>query len=89
MGVPAFDPDAGIDFIGKPEGYGKQKRDEYTTRDYHAPSDEIKPDWDLAGAAEDGRLFLAMAFRIANADKFPEWKPGNEFKAIRDKVIKK
>jgi len=88
-GVPAFDPDAGVDFIGKPEGYGKQKRDEYTSRDYHAPSDEIKPDWDLSGAAEDGKLFLAMGYRIANADTFPEWKPGNEFKAIRDKALAK
>ena len=46
-GVPAFDPDSGIDFIGKPEGYGKQKRDEYTSKDYHEPSDQVKPDWDL------------------------------------------
>jgi len=88
-GVPAFDPDAGIDFIGKPEGYGKQKRDEYTNRDYHAPSDEIKADWDLTGAAEDAKLFLAMGYRVANADKMPEWKPGNEFKSIRDKALGK
>ena len=88
-GVPAFDPDAGIDFIGKPEGYGKQKRDEYTNRDYHAPSDEIKADWDLTGAAEDAKLFLAMGYRVANADKMPEWKPGNEFKSIRDKALAK
>jgi Zn-dependent M28 family amino/carboxypeptidase len=86
-GVPAFDPDSGIEFIGKPEGYGKQKREEYTKNDYHSPSDQVKPDWDLAGAADDGKLFLAMGYRIANADKFPEWKPGNEFKAIRDKAL--
>ena len=89
MGVPAFDPDAGVDFIGKPAGYGMQKRSEYTKNDYHAPSDQVKPDWDLAGAAEDGRLFFAIGYRVANADKFPEWKPGNEFKAIRDKSINK
>jgi Zn-dependent M28 family amino/carboxypeptidase len=88
-GVPAFDPDAGIEFMGKPPGYGKQKRDEYTNKDYHAPSDVVKPDWDLAGAAEDGKLFLVMGYRIANADKFPEWKAGNEFKAIRDKAMAK
>ncbi len=88
-GVPAFDPDAGIEFIGKPEAYGKQKRDEYTGRDYHAPSDEIKPEWDLNGAAEDAKLFLAIGYRVANADKFPEWKTGNEFKAIRDKALAK
>ena len=73
-GVPAFDPDSGVDFIGKPPGYGTKKRHEYTANDYHKPSDQVKPDWDLAGAAEDGRLFLAMGYRVANADKFPEWK---------------
>jgi Zn-dependent M28 family amino/carboxypeptidase len=88
-GVPAFDPDAGVDFIGKPAGYGMQKRSEYTKNDYHAPSDQVKPDWDLAGAAEDGRLFFAIGYRVANADKFPEWKAGNEFKSIRDKSIGK
>jgi Zn-dependent M28 family amino/carboxypeptidase len=35
-------------FIGKPAGYGQQKRDEYTANDYHKPSDQVKPDWDLA-----------------------------------------
>ncbi len=86
-GVPALDPDSGVDFIGKPEGYGKTKREEYTNNDYHAPSDEVKPDWDLAGLAEDAKLLLAVGYRVAQADKFPEWKPGNEFKSIRDKSL--
>ena len=88
-GVPALDPDAGIDFIGKPADYGKKKRDEFTNTDYHQPSDQIKPDWDLTGAAEDAKLFLAIGYRVAQADKYPEWKPGNEFKAIRDTMLKK
>src|SRR6185503_5414109 len=71
-GVPAFDPDSGTDFIGKPADYGKQKRDEYTTNDYHKPSDQIKPDWDLTGAIDDAKIFLAMGYRVANADKIPE-----------------
>jgi hypothetical protein len=32
---------------------------------------------------------MAIGYRIANADKLPEWKPGNEFKSIRDKALKK
>jgi Zn-dependent M28 family amino/carboxypeptidase len=86
-GVPALDPDSGVDYIGKPPDYGKRKRDEYTNTDYHAPSDQVKPDWDLAGAEEDGKLFLAIGFRLAQAERYPEWKPGNEFKAIRDKML--
>jgi len=88
VGVPAFDPEAGVDFIGKPAGYGMKMRDEYTANDYHKPSDEIKPGWDLSGAVQDLDLFLAMGYRIANAAKYPEWRVGNEFRAAREKQLK-
>jgi Zn-dependent M28 family amino/carboxypeptidase len=87
VGVPALYIDSGVDYIGKPAEYGQQKRDEYTSRDYHSQSDTVKPDWDLTGAAEDARLLLAVGYRVANADRFPEWKPGNEFKARRDEMM--
>jgi Zn-dependent M28 family amino/carboxypeptidase len=86
-GVPALDPDEGVDYIGKPAGYSQKVRDDYTNNRYHAPSDVITPEWDLSGAAEDLKLFLVVGYRVAQADKFPEWKPGNEFKAIRDKQL--
>ena len=88
VGVPAFDPEAGVDFIGKPAGYGMKMRDEYTANDYHKPSDEIKPGWDLSGAVQDLDLYLTMGYRIANAAKFPEWRVGNEFRAAREKQLK-
>ena len=87
VGVPALYLDDGVTFVGKPAGYGEQKRLEYNTRDYHAPSDEVKPDWDLSGLAEDAKLLLAVGYRVAQAPTYPEWKPGNEFKAIRDKML--
>jgi Zn-dependent M28 family amino/carboxypeptidase len=89
QGVPALDPDAGIEFVGKDADYGKRKRDEYTEKDYHAPSDQVKPDWDLAGAMDDAQLFFAVGYRVANADKFPAWKAGNEFKAKRDESLRR
>jgi Zn-dependent M28 family amino/carboxypeptidase len=89
QGVPALYTDSGVEYIGKPEEYSKQKRDEYTEKDYHAPSDEVKPDWDLSGAAEDGQLLYTVGYRVANADKFPEWKPGNEFRSKREQMLKK
>ena len=87
LGVPAFYSEPGIDFVGKPAGFGMQKRDEYTTHDYHKPQDEIKPDWDLGGAVADLKLYLTMGYRIANASRFPEWKAGNEFRAIRQQQL--
>jgi Zn-dependent M28 family amino/carboxypeptidase len=88
VGVPAFDPDQGIDYIGKPSDWGMKKRDEYTANDYHKPSDVIKPDWDLAGAAEDCWLFFRIGDLVADADKMPVWKSGAEFKAIREASLK-
>ena len=87
-GVPALYTDTGVDFVGKPAEYGQQKRNEYTNKDYHAPSDQMKPDWDLTGAVDDSQLLFLVGYRVANAQKFPEWKPGNEFKATRDAMLK-
>jgi len=89
QGVPALDPDEGIEFVGKPADYGQKVRDDYTNNRYHTPKDVITPEWDLNGAAEDLKLFFAIGYRVAQADKFPEWRPGNEFKAIREKQLQK
>jgi Zn-dependent M28 family amino/carboxypeptidase len=86
LGVPALYTDAGVEYLDKPPGYGKQKREEYTANDYHKPSDEVKPDWDLSGAVEDTQLLFDVGYRVAQGDRVPEWKPGTEFKAKRDSM---
>jgi Zn-dependent M28 family amino/carboxypeptidase len=87
QGVPALSIHAGDDYIGKPPSFGREKAEYYTTHDYHKPSDEIKPGWDLSGEAQDVQLLFQVGLLIANGDKYPEWKPGNEFKARRDKML--
>jgi len=88
VGVPAFDPEGGTDYVGKPSGFGMAMRDSFTTNDYHKPSDQIKPGWNMSGAVQDLDLFLTMGYRIANASKLPEWRAGNEFRAAREKSLK-
>jgi Zn-dependent M28 family amino/carboxypeptidase len=85
--VPALYTDAGVSFVGKAEGYGQQKREEYTANDYHKPSDEVKPDWDLTGAVDDAQLMFQVGYRVAQRAAFPQWKPGTEFKARRDSML--
>jgi Zn-dependent M28 family amino/carboxypeptidase len=87
QGVPALDPDEGVEFIGKPSDFGQKVRAQYTERDYHKPSDIVRPDWDLSGAREDLKVFFAVGYRVAEADRFPEWSAGNEFKAKRDQML--
>ncbi|HYN83859.1 MAG TPA: M28 family peptidase [Pyrinomonadaceae bacterium] len=88
VGVPALYPDTGTEFVGRSAEYSQQKRDEYTNNDYHKVTDEIKADWDLTGAAEDAQLLFIIGHRVLQGDKYPEWKPGNEFKAKRDEMMK-
>jgi Zn-dependent M28 family amino/carboxypeptidase len=88
QGVPALDPKAGRKYLNRPAEYAKQKQDEYTQKDYHKVSDEVKADWDLAGAAEDLKVILEVGYRVAQDDRFPEWKSDSEFRARREAMLK-
>jgi Zn-dependent M28 family amino/carboxypeptidase len=83
-GVPALNPGGGVDYIGRPADWGITIMEDFIKNDYHKPSDKIRPDWDMAGAAEDLQLYLAVGYRVANAARLPEWKPGSEFKTQRN-----
>ncbi len=83
VGVPSFDPDDGIDFLGRPEGWGLETREKYTSEDYHQVSDEVKDDWDLSGTVEDCALFFRMGQELASGTDWPEWSATSEFRAKR------
>jgi Zn-dependent M28 family amino/carboxypeptidase len=87
VGVPALNTDSGIDFLDKAHDYGTTRRDEWNNTDYHQPTDQVKAWWDLRGTAEDGRLFFAVGYRVANAASFPAWLPTSEFRAIRERSL--
>jgi Zn-dependent M28 family amino/carboxypeptidase len=88
VGVPAL-------YIGKNEHLLSRpadaplRADEFDLHDYHQVSDEVKPDWDLSGAVQDVQLLFQVGYEVANDNKYPEWKPGNEFKPQRDAMMKK
>ena len=88
-GVPVLHAARGIEIIGNPPEYGKQKRDEFVAKHYHQPSDEVDPNWDLSGAVQDIQLLFEVGYQVTNGDKFPEWKASSEFKVKRDAMLKK
>src|SRR6266567_1303974 len=89
LGVPSLYSGGGKDFVGKPANFGQQKKDDYTAHHYHQVSDEVDPNWDLSGAVQDIDLLFEVGYQVANGDKFPEWRPGTEFKPKRDAMLKK
>jgi Zn-dependent M28 family amino/carboxypeptidase len=79
QGVPALASGGGIDYVGRPAGWGKARSDEYTANDYHKPSDKVKPDWNLSGAVQDLQYYWMVGYRLAQSDTFPQWKAGSAF----------
>jgi Zn-dependent M28 family amino/carboxypeptidase len=88
QGVPALNAKAGMHYLGRPDDFGLRKREEYTRNDYHKVTDEVKADWDLSGAVDDLKLLWEVGYRVAQGEKFPEWKPGSEFRARREAMLK-
>jgi Zn-dependent M28 family amino/carboxypeptidase len=88
VGVPSYYPKNGRSFIGQPADFADKNINDYIANRYHKVTDELQPDWTFEGAAQDTVFLLQVGWRIANGDTWPEWKPGNEFKAKRDAMMK-
>ncbi|QRN94306.1 M20/M25/M40 family metallo-hydrolase [Archangium violaceum] len=83
LGVPAAYFSSGMDFIGRPPGWGKERREKWEAQHYHQPSDELTPDWDFSGAVEDVQLFFLLGANVARTRELPRWNKGDEFEAPR------
>ena len=83
-GVPMLYADAGSDLVDGGEAAGKALADDYIAVRYHQPSDEFSEDWDLSGMVQSMEILHAVGAEIAASDAWPNWRDGNEFRAIRD-----
>ena len=88
IGVPAMYLDTGTDFVDRPPEWGREQQDHYTEVNYHQPSDEYDPSWNLEGMIQDALLGYWTGLAIANADEMPTWAPGDEFEAARIEALK-
>jgi Zn-dependent M28 family amino/carboxypeptidase len=84
-GVPAFSVSAGMKIKGKPKDFARKAMQEFNDKAYHSPQDEFKPEWDFSGFVVLARFALDVAREVADADRLPTWKPGDEFQPARDK----
>jgi len=88
FGVPGLHAGGGVDFRERPAGWGQRVREEYTARDYHKPSDEVRAEWDLSGAVEDLRLFLRVGAELAGDGAWPTWSEDAEFRSVREQRLR-
>ncbi|TVR98158.1 MAG: M28 family peptidase [Wenzhouxiangellaceae bacterium] len=83
-GIPALYAKGGVEHREHGREYGMARAREYRDVAYHKPADEFDPAWDLRGLAEDLELLYVVGRHLAEGDSWPNWYPGNEFRATRD-----
>ena len=87
IGVPALYYRTGTNFLGKPDGWGREQIEAWEAKQYHQPSDEIDARWIFDGMVEDTQLGFYSGWMIAQATGMPTWTPGDEFEAERKAAI--
>ncbi len=79
VGVPAISLKEGMDFVGRPNGWGEQQFRAYNTANYHQPSDEFSASWNFDGMIQEALIAFDIGRRIADADEMPRYNEGDEF----------
>ena len=74
----------GADLVVGGREAGNQWIADYVGNCYHKPCDAWSADWDLTGAVQDIELFHQLISELGNAKRWPAWKQGSEFKALRE-----
>lgn len=85
QGVPMLYPKLGEDLVKGGAAAGAAAAADYRAKRYHQPSDEYDPAWDWSGALHELRIFYQIGRELADSMDWPNWNPGDEFRAIRDK----
>lgn len=85
QGVPMLYFEGGEDLVQGGKAAGAAAAADYSEHHYHSPKDEYDPSWDWSGVASDLRVYYAVGRALADTTDWPNWKAGDEFRAIRDK----
>ncbi len=87
QGIPAIYPSGGVDSVEHGREWTLALKEKYTAENYHKPSDEFDPNWDLSGAVDDLRLLFKVGYRLAMESAFPNWREGTDYRARRDEDL--
>ena len=87
-GVPMFDIGRGEDLFEGGKTAGAAASEDYVEHRYHQPSDEYSPTWKWDGINADVKLLYQLGRYLANGKDWPNWRPTDEFRGIRDASLK-
>lgn len=83
LGIPVLYTSNGVDMVNGGVERGRALNEAYIANNYHKPSDEVTPEWDMSGGAQDLDALYAVGRRLADGDDWPQWRANSEFRAAR------
>jgi Zn-dependent M28 family amino/carboxypeptidase len=84
-GVPSAFVRGNIDSREHGREWAAKMEKDYLDNKYHRPADNYEPEkWDLSGIVEDAQLGFYVGYRLCTSDSFPKWKPGSEFRNLKE-----
>jgi Zn-dependent M28 family amino/carboxypeptidase len=85
QGVPMLYGRGGEDLVDGGPAAGRAAAEDYRAHRYHQVTDEFNPAWNWAGALADVGIYYRVGRALATSREWPNWLPGDEFRAIRDR----
>jgi Zn-dependent M28 family amino/carboxypeptidase len=84
LGIPVLYTSNGVDMVDGGVERGNAINSAYVANNYHKPSDEVTPDWDMTGGAEDLEALYTVGRGLADSNAWPAWRANAEFRAARE-----
>ncbi|MGD9980026.1 MAG: M28 family metallopeptidase [Hyphomonadaceae bacterium] len=84
LGIPVLYTSNGVDMLEGGAARGNTLNARYVAENYHKPSDELTPEWDMTGGAEDLEALYTVGRRLADSNAWPQWRETAEFRAARE-----
>lgn len=86
-GVPSLILGSGANLIEGGYAAGKKAGNDYAIHRYHQAADKWSPSMNFVGMAQDAEFYRDLGLLLANSDDWPQWRSGNPFRAVRDKMM--
>ena len=83
IGVPSLFARGNNDSRENGREWAAARESEYLKTMYHKPADNYYPEMNFEGIREDAMVVFEVAWRIADSNICPAWKPGSEFASVR------
>ncbi len=83
LGIPVLYTSNGVDMLVGGTERGNALNAAYIANDYHKPSDELTPAWDMSGGAQDLEVLYEVGRRVADSSIWPQWRENAEFRTAR------